>query len=359
MPIASRILVLVALAGALAACSSGNDSTSPTAAAGSSTSARHGAPSSSTTLPSTTTTVPQTPLDKFLFGTPPPDTGMSAADLRDSRRVQQLTAECMHDEGFPYKIQEIDGSDSGPRSLGPYGLPPEEFARQYGYGISTITRSGSKSLDPNQPAIKAMSNAERAAYARALFGSSGITFDSDGVAVKPQKSPSGPVDNDFGCSGKASDAVYGKAEEQPAKEPTQSFRAIEQAMSDLQTRIENDPRSQAAMQAWTGCMADAGYPGLTDLNATTTVQQRFDQLTGSTQRPGRPPTTAHPADPAALRQLQAYEIAIATADYTCQVAYTATTRAVRIELENQFIAQHRAELEAYREAVKDGKAGNG
>ena len=65
------------------------------------------------------------------------------------------------------------------------------------------------------------------------------------------------------------------------------------------------------------------------------------------------------ADPGALQELRAYEIAVATADLACRAEYDAVRNQVQTEVEESFIDEHRAELEQYRDAIAAGDVGGG
>ena len=90
-------------------------------------------------------------------------------------------------------------------------------------------------------------------------------------------------------------------------------------------------------------MAAAGFPGYTDLNAPQSdVAERAREVMGTALDPAN-------ADPDELAELQSFEIAIATADEACRAGYGETYQQVRLDIETQFVEQHRTELEQYRE----------
>src|SRR5690606_12082556 len=93
------------------------------------------------------------------------------------------------------------------------------------------------------------------------------------------------------------------------------------------------------------CMADAGFPGYTDLNSPQTdVAERARAVMGTAFDPSL-------ADPDELAELQRFEIAIATADNACRAGYGEIYQQVRYDIEVQFVEQHRTELEQYRDAL--------
>jgi len=68
--------------------------------------------------------------------------------------------------------------------------------------------------------------------------------------------------------------------------------------------------------------------------------------------------TGEPTTPAAdeVTKFRSEEIALALADYDCRVkvGYDAALDNVRIEAETQFVEEHRAELEQYRDEMNGG-----
>src|SRR5699024_501299 len=61
-------------------------------------------------------------------------------NLDQARRYEKLVAQCMNEAGFEYtpRVPSASGSKSSPD---PYSLSADEFAAQYGYGVSTLRSS--------------------------------------------------------------------------------------------------------------------------------------------------------------------------------------------------------------------------
>jgi hypothetical protein len=290
------------------------------------------------------------PLDEFLgFGTAPSEEDQAEWD-QQQRQVEQLIAECMNAQGFEYT--PIDPS-SVPSDAGPWDLPPDEFAQQYGYGITTIEREDFTSGDPNAAMVEAMSVPEKQAYYQALYGDM-IAIDENGAIDKRMPSAEAATEPETeSCSAQASTEVYGEGTEVTRTDDGDPFAALNQEMSALYERVEGDQRVVDARTAWSSCMADAGYPGLVDIyDASAEVSDRATALMGESMDPAA-------ADPAALEELRAYEIGVATADLDCRVDYDAVRQEVQTELEHAFIDEHRGELEQYRDAIAAGSVGAG
>ncbi len=110
-----------------------------------------------------------------------------------------------------------------------------------------------------------------------------------------------------------------------------------------------------AEQAWMTCMAEAGYAGLDHIGGgQTLVGNRVDEVLGIEGSEVHLPWSE--ADPEALRELQQFEIAVATAERACKAEhFDDVFREVRFELEAEFVEQHRDELEQHRESLAEGQ----
>jgi hypothetical protein len=290
------------------------------------------------------------PLDELLGFGVEPSAEDRAEDEQLQRRVEQLIADCMSAQGFEYVV--IDPSGGGTLA-GPWDLPPHEFAQQYGYGITTIDREQLASGDPNSEIVEAMSVPERQAYYQALYGEM-VTVDENGDLAKRALTPgAAPAPDTESCSARAGSEVYGDTEAPANDGQTDAFGPLQQELSALYERVENDQRVVDARTAWSDCMADAGHPGFADIyDPSVEVSDRATALMGDSM-------DLAAADPAALEELRAHEIAVATADLACRADYDATRQDVQAELEQSFIDDNRAELEQYRDAIAAGDVGVG
>lgn len=278
------------------------------------------------------------------------------------RKVEQQIAKCMRDEGFDYVPVS---PDDGPRSKfdSAFSLPPEQFARKYGYGISTLTPEEMgvpESDDPNQKIRDELSPKARKAYDKALYGEVAV-LSEDGAAaggkVVVEAGPGGGKarldGGDLGCSGKASEGVFGGPEQHGDME---KFESLWKDLEALRKRFENNPQVVAATRAWSDCMADAGHSGLDK------PQQAQDKvLEKAMPKRGGPDGEEEVRvyeQPKADPELQAFERKIATADYECREQHLKqVSREVGDEMEQQFLDDHRAELERFKETA--GKHGVG
>jgi len=300
------------------------------------------------------------PLDEFSMriGGWDPNQQETASEIqtrveRESREQQESIAACMSELGFNYTpvpmtvtVQVADPT-TGPQQ------GTLEWAQQWGFGISTDPWSegagGGTSWgwspageDPNQALVDAMSDAEREAWNEALWGT-------------PQEGEWDPMQ--AGCQGQAQAAQW-----ETIQTPSQ-FEALEAEMNRVWEQTSNDPRMATLNAAWASCLTDAGYPGFT---ATGTIWEQlwpqWDQIQGwelnnevwgawdwEANPDGPPEEMLHTPDPADIAEFREREIALAVADQTCrqQVNFEQVSQDISHDIQQQFVNQHRAELEAW------------
>jgi hypothetical protein len=257
--------------------------------------------------------------------------GVSEEERGRHDRVERLTAECMTDHGFEYLPVPLPEAASGPFEEA-YALPPDEFAARYGYGVTTLAPPTDGPVrDPNQEILASLPPDIREDYQRALWGDA-VT---GGEGTEP------------GCQQWASAQVY--EDGAGSAELHARFKELFDHLDALWQRIENDPRLEGADEGWVTCMAQAGYPGFDRPHDAR--QSVFDGMAALRAQ-------ADP-DPDELASLREYELALAPVDQQCrEVHIDGPRRAVAYELEAEFVAEHRAELEAYRDWVS-GEVGDG
>ncbi|WUJ73832.1 hypothetical protein OG809_11280 [Kribbella soli] len=282
----------------------------------------------------------------------------SEEELAKQRKVEDATAACMKTAGFDY-VAVPPEQNAKSKFTDAFNLPPDKFAQQYGYGISTIdwSKAGDDDTNPNTKIRSALSPAAQKAYDKALNGPNA----NGSGAVVIQGSGGGPSDSgkqDLGCRGKAIEQVYGKGEDRAAN--FKKFDSLFKDIQALQKRIDADQRVVDATSAWSDCMADAGHSGFKKVDdPRTQVQTKLDALTGNT-----PPAKGGPAktitgppsfdkvDAAKLTELRKFEIDLAVADQKCKAkGYDDAYKKVQYDAEKEFVDQHKTELEAYRDEM--------
>ncbi len=275
---------------------------------------------------------------------------LTEEQLAQQRRMEDLTAKCMRDEGFEY-VPVPPRANPKAKFEEAFKLPPDEFAKQYGYGISTFDFGAPEDddTDPNHAIRDRLSASAKKAYDEALDGEGAVVVSGNGAKVSEQNN------KDMGCRGKAAEQVYGKPKERKGSRDMQRFEGLFKDLEALRKRVDADPRVAEAARAWSDCMADAKYTGLSKPDdARDKVRQRMDRLlgldTGNPDAKSVTITKPRDLDPAQLAALKRYELAIAKADYDCkQKHYEQPFREVRFRLEREFVDGHRALLEQYKE----------
>lgn len=275
----------------------------------------------------------ESPLAPYLGGSSPllegagnggaPDAGSTKeadAARSERRQIDELVAQCMRKEGFEYvpprdKAKSVQVDEA-------FSLEPKEFAERYGYGITTISqKEGVKGEDPNEKIKQELSAEARKAYERALYGES-----AEGTA------PSG-------CFAEAHGEVKGKGSDSSAAASEESFDSLFRDLEALRKRFNRDDRIVDATSEWSDCMADAGHGGLEKLDdGRKSVTDKISPSSGG-------------GDGKVTDEIRSFERAIAVADYDCQEQHMAEIGSeVAHELESQFVAEHKAELERFRES---------
>jgi hypothetical protein len=246
-------------------------------------------------------------------------------EKRQERSVEDFLVTCMRDEGFEYvPLYPEDVADQGPIEI-QASMSPEAFAKKYGYGLSTFSPDGSEgAADPNDKIRDGLSPDAQKAYDEALWG-------------------------DAGCHGRADKEVNDGADAEELKIETE-FKDLAEDVTRLSQRLADDPRMAAATTRWADCMADGGYPGL---EQTVDAENLVSARLGSLPHDGDG-TAADDVDPKKLRDVQAFELAVASVDFACRQEHIEPERReVATRLEKQFVAEHKQELERFRDRAGD------
>ena len=171
--------------------------------------------------------------------------------------ANELTTTCMRDAGFEYVPQDFGAQASFEDPYAEaYLLPAEEFAAQYGWGMTTMYGPDQQDsfgpteeyVDPNQEYLDSLSEAEVQAFYDTLYGAS-PEFDPgvDGEDLMQEYVPSG-------CEGLAFEEAYNSEDSQ--------FAVFDKYADELQTmyeQIQADPRIVEFERKWAGCMSEKGF----------------------------------------------------------------------------------------------------
>lgn len=217
-------------------------------------------------------------------------------------RVEGLIRDCMKAQGFDYT--PVNPFAQPLAVTGKARLNDEEYAKQFGYGISTLFGRVKTQSDPNERIRKSLSSADGVAYDRALWGETrGATF--------AEAMDSGDFSQLGGCTKQASDAVFGGSA---------VLTTLVGKLDELDQRIVEDQRMVKATEKWATCMADQGYRYADSDAIDEDLLKRFNAIVGVGVRAGAtgPPTPGTSFDRAALTDLQREEVKIANADLACE-----------------------------------------
>ena len=317
------------------------------------------------------------------FGYDEEDPEAAQADYRDQEsRIQEAIRRCMAEQGFDYvpvvppesAFQVWDETDE------------EERVRTQGFGITTWYgneeqfNEGEEWIDPNQERIEAMSESEQQAWSDALYGTAEEQEEDMQTEVDSETGETIHYSTGFGagCSGEAYEVEYGEQED------TQSlWEEIQPAMDAMYQQVEADPRVVEANEAYSACMAAAGYE-LTTRNeiwdiASNDFQVRFDEIVGPNGGYPDPfegwtedeinaffeektqeeidaffeesqSSAKADIDEEALAALQQEEIDMAVADWECGTGINDIYMEVSEDYEADFVAANRDILEQIRDA---------
>ncbi|MBN2177478.1 MAG: hypothetical protein JW722_07460 [Demequinaceae bacterium] len=320
------------------------------------------------------------------------DWNFSSDDFRDNdRRIQELIADCMSEQGWEY-IPAIPPSD--------YYEPQaeDEFERRQreGYGIAYWTLNRNDDIpwidpnggwtDPNAAYVMSLTESELEAYNYALYGDGWLFYDDVTTLIEPDVidpdviidpiigpvEPTEPGEINSGCYGQATDEVYSD----PYSDNEEYWEAMDRFYTDLEQRVSADPRFTKLEADWSSCMKDAGldYAAPEDVwgGLYNEFLTRHDDIVGDTFN--RDPFEGWTQDQiddfyatatqeqidalyenlyaltddqrAALEILLADEIEVAVAEYGCTKTYNEDYQDIYSAIEEAYALEHQAEIEA-------------
>jgi hypothetical protein len=274
--------------------------------------------------------------------------GMSQEEMEERMIAQQQlieehVAECMTEEGFEYI--PVDQSQFGGFTTSGDEWDPDsrEWVEEYGYGAINYPgrddqpEPGEEFVDPNQEYVASLSESEMAAYYETLYG--------------PQ-----PTEEEMGEDGSyeydpENAGCYGRAQlETTGEDPYSSdeFKPIMEALNEFYTNLQSDPALADLNDAWSSCMGEAGYSGFaTQTDAQNSIYDELNEYYENVVEPVE--------DDPALDEIQEREIDLALADLECREStdYRQQSLQLQFELEEEFIQEHKAELEAFKAALQE------
>jgi hypothetical protein len=251
---------------------------------------------------------------------------LSAADRQQLREI--LTASLHHAtdaEAAAYRRAQDDAVRDCMGRAGFAYVPPappdtpkvtlhlsdDEFARKYGFGISTL-------IDYHRP------------------GAPSRTGSTTTPAVTDPKKRQRTLD---GCLHSAT-AALGQPPLSGAGELSTS-RAVGDRLRAIETAAERDGRVAAAREQYQACMSPRGYSAASPEALTNVFRGRAERYVTLFRKHGGDGTLVEllgPADRAALAALQSQERAAAIVDRSCSPALYTTTDLVHREYEQRALA---------------------
>lgn len=243
---------------------------------------------------------------------------------------ENATAACMHEAGFDYtpKVPDAAAVELSDEDAPAEGSP--EYVAAYGYGIwstpAGVPRNGVQwtmpDLEEEIAYLASMSETEMAAYQVALYG---------------EPDPADPTFVTGGC--------IDVADRPGSDDAEQAYLAgFREEMTAFLLALPDAPELAEVNADWSACLREAGYSFAHPGAARQSVSGEFEAALAATG--GMLPESA-----AAEHAPQ--EIALATADLTCreETDFDARSAEITWQLEEDWIESHRAEVDAYLDAV--------
>ena len=272
-------------------------------------------------------------------------------------RYEEVLAECMAEAGFEYVPDRAAGTGGWSVALGMEGPFPE--AEDYGYGFSL---EGPDGTPPQlwQEAAPSETYQVNEAYRLALSPEAqvqyGLAMDGDFSQYSPyfEQVMAGELEYDparAGCAGRAMEEAYPDGAAGPAE-----LAEVKEAVNGMWARLQEDSRVRDTLPAWSTCMEDAGYDGMTEIidavNSLTVVFENW-QNAYADATPGHTGVTdlevVKESIPDALQELQDTEIALAVADATCREdsGYVAAYLEAKNGIAQEILDTYRADLDTW------------
>ena len=256
--------------------------------------------------------------------------------MRRQMAVEEAVAACMADEGFEY-IPDVSHYTFPDEAAMDPPRDSREFAEVYGYGIveAPPVSGSAPGANPNDAITASLGPEALARYMEALVGPS--TEEADAEAEYDWR--------ETGCMGAAIHAVWSPG---AAQDPVAVDLQAEIARID-EVATPQDPSVVALDEAWSACMADAGYDGLR--RQPDAAERAFESWMDA-----QAASASGEAEASGANDTAAEEKALAVADWDCrdQVSYDVGVAEVREELQAAYVAAHRAELDTWVETWADG-----
>ena len=263
---------------------------------------------------------------------------------KENAEREELVAECMSEEGFEY-IPNTGGSSMSFGTDDAWKPDDREWVAQYGYGMINSPMSEEPPtdqeewVDPNQDYVMSLPESEQTAFYETLHGP---------PMPEDQMNEDGSYEYDWeqaGCYGWAQHEV-----EQKNPAMADEFEPLMKAMEEFWTKTQESNAFDEINAAWSSCMADAGHPGY---DAQVDAQMEFNEELNAYYEN----QAEWVEDDPELAEIGEREIEVALADLDCreETDYRKVQLDIQFALEEEFIADHKADLDALKAAAEQGR----
>ncbi|MBP2436092.1 hypothetical protein [Microbacterium amylolyticum] len=318
-----------------------------------------------------TPTQEDSPLTEFfaaLYGSDMSPEDWEEQYAEQEKEAQDIIAACMQAEGFEY-IPETGSSSVSFGDDVEWNPDDRDWVAQYGYGVFNNPWNDQPQeeqpvdewVDPNADYVESLSEAEQTAYYEVLHGGNPTDEQLEDPDFDWSTLPQG-------CWGEGYAVMNGGDEMEAVYE---QFEPLMERMFAVYDEAQNAPEMIELDAEWSSCMADSGYAQYTKQSEVeqsfydkqepfweaqnemwegvdwdTITEEEIEQLEAQTSDdPMQSPEWAEAAEE---------EIATALADFDCRekLNYRETQLEIQFELEERFINDNRADLEAFRSAAE-------
>lgn len=278
----------------------------------------------------------------------------------NQRKIEELVAQCMADEGFEYSPNTDNGGMVFSDSDGQWEPDKREWVEKYGYGMvnSPFAEQQEENpteefVDPNQDYVETLSESEQTAFYEVLYGP---TPDEEEMGEGESFEYNWET---AGCQGWAQHEIDGDDVWQ-----SDEFAELRTKMEELWTNSQESPALADLNAEWAKCMADAGEPGFaTQPEATQSISDEQTALYETAYGDGSEPVDTEspefvdPNESPEMKKLGEREIELALVDLECREKTSYTEKSLKIQFasEEKFIADNKAELDAFKAAAEQSK----
>ena len=310
--------------------------------------------------------VPESPLSKYFTQIDELSANSNVDLAAQQEKIEEFVASCMTAEGFEYTPEKVNPEDyedmSSSLDEGPeWGSV--EFAKEYGFGIATwpgddleaeeetiTAEEEAEQVSPNEKYVESLSASEQEAYYFTLYGDQeAMMVDTGDLAMEGESEEAvveEPDPADLGCYGQADAEISQTGDPATAIYEDPAYEELWTALDDFYNEMEEPEIVETLNEEWQKCMTDKGFGDLAAdgrEEVSTPLYEEYEALTA-----GDNDAEFVELDAEANAEFAKREIEIAVPDAECakQVKFDERYAEGYNELEQVFVDQHKAELDA-------------